>query len=92
MRSLHGGFDSVHIGGPVGVDILAGGGLGVDKLAVNGDFESARSLRVTRKLVAEVFFAEFCIHVLHRFDSVLAVASTTAVVDVHDDGAGAKLF
>ena len=89
---MHGSFNSVHIGSPVGSDVLTSRGLGVHKLAVDSDFESSRSLGVTNKLVVEVFFAEFCIHVLHRFDSVLAVASASAVLNANGNGAGAKLF
>ena len=90
--SLHSGLDCVHVGGPVGVDVLAGGGLRVDELTVDGDLESARGLGVTLERVVEVFLAEFCIHVLHRFDSVLAVSSAAAVLNNDGDLSGAKLF
>ena len=74
------------------MNVLACGSFGVDELAVDGDFKSSGSFGVTSELVVEVFFAKFCIHVLHRLDSVLSVASATTVFDADGDGAGAKLF
>ena len=80
--SFHGRLGLFHEANPVGADVLAGGCLGVDKGGLDGDFESAGGLGVSLESVSEFVFAEFGVHVRHRFDSVLAVASSATVLEL----------
>ena len=70
------------------VDILAAGGLRVDKLALagsiseHGHFKAAACLGVSDEFVTEFTGCNF-LDLLDRANGVLAIASATAVLNLH---------
>ena len=90
--SDHGVSNTIHKAWPVCADVGSGVLLGVDKFILDGYFKSTSHTLIPMELVSKVFLAEFWIYVIHCFDGIFSVASSSAVFNLNVDRTWSELF